>query len=454
MKKSYFVLSSLITLHLFFLFHLRFTAWPEMLSYPYLNNHGFTLYRDMVHPYPPVLTLTLAYLYSMFGYKLAVLEWFAWLIILSSTVCVYLLARQLGKSEKSALISATLYVFLQPFLEGSMLWFDIAIVPPVLLGLLFILKNNIFASGLFFAFAAVTKQTAGLFYIATFFWLLFVLRGPLVKFLLGPLIFGVPLLFRLWQEGALIGFWEWVVLYPATLWSKFPGYVQMSLSRHQVVVLAILSLSLIIMAVRNWKILKHPNFFLLSLLSFVGILAVYPRFSFFHFQIVLAFWAVFMGVLLARIKLTQISAGLAALFIVVSLRVIIFPVLRTDWGRQARFYGHDDKKLAAQIQEIGNGGTTIFLQGLSSQYYVLSNTLPPKPWADNFSWYLEIPGVQEEILSRWSSTYPLVVVWRIPKESESLLGRYQPEKIVNFISQNYTREGELQDGVWVWRKKQ
>jgi len=453
--KSLLLLFALLSLHLYFLTHLKFTAWPEMFSYPYLKNHGFLLYQDMVHPYPPVLTLTLAYLYKFFGYKLFVLEWFSWIVVLFSTVCVWLLARQVGKSERAGIVAATCYVFLQPFLEGNMLWFDIAIVPPVLLGLFFLLKNNLFASGLFFALAAFTKQTAGLFYIAVLAYLIWrdrshLLRRPLTKrvisFLLGPLIFGIPLLFRLWQEGALIGFWKWVVLYPAMQWSKFPGYVQMSLSRHQVAVLAILSFSLIIIAVKNWKILKHPDFFLLSLLSFVGILAVYPRFSFFHFQIVLAFWAVFVGILLLKTKFSPTSAIVYALF--------IFPVVRTDWGKEARFYNSEDKKLAAQIKEAVGDNQTVFLQGFSSQYYVLSNTLPPKPWADNFSWYWEISGVQEEILSKWSNNSPLYLVWRIPKESESLLGRYQPEKIVNYLSQNYTKEQELKNVVWVWRKKQ
>lgn len=451
--KALLALVILLALHLFLLTHLKFTAWPEVFSYPYLKNHGFTLYRDMVHPYPPILTLTLAYLYSMFGYKLAVLEWFAWIVILLSSVCVFILARQVGKSDKCALLATAFYVLLQPFLEGNMLWFDIAIVPPVLLGTFFLLRKNIILAGIFFALAALTKQTVGLFYVAAFLWLFRETPQRSRLFVIGPLIFGVPLLVRLWQEQSVVGFWKWVVLYPATQWSKFPGYVQMSLSLHQIAVLAILSLALLIAAAKNWKQMRHPNFVLLTLLSGIGILAIYPRFSFFHFQIVLAFWAVFMGVLWARERISLAYGVLGVLLVLASLKVIIYPVVRTDWGKEARFYGSEDIKLAAQIQEVNKSNQTIFLQGLSSQYYVMSGTLPPKPWADNFSWYLEISGVQEEVLAGWAKNSPSYVVWRIPREGESLLGRYQPEKIVNYISQNYTKEQELQSGVWVWRKK-
>ena len=73
--------------------------------------------------------------------------------------------------------------------------------------------------------------------------------------------------------------------------------------------------------------------------------------------------------------------------------------------------------------------------------------------SDNFGWYLEIPGVQEEIITRWEGNPPDTVIWRTPSKGNwHDLGTYQPAKIVNWISENYMKEKELQPEIWVWRK--
>lgn len=454
---------SLLAFHLFLLVHLRFTAWPEMFSYPYLKNHGFLLYRDMVYPYPPVLTLTLSYLYKLFGYKLSVLEWFSWSVILFSTVCVWLLAKQVGKSERAGIVAAACYVFLQPFLDGNMLWFDIAIVPPVILGTLFLLRKNLLWSGMFFALAAFTKQTAGLFYIVT---LIIVLRETPIRsrlarlkvvlpFLIGPLVLGVPFLIRLWQERAIGGFWNWVVWYPITQWSKFPGYVQMSLGRHDGLVVSALFTLLLMLILAQRKIVKQKGLLVILSMTAIGLMAVYPRFSFFHFQVVLAFWAVALGILLNNIKWSVVNVATSFVIVIFIFRLIHYPVLRTDWNKEARFYGNDDLAFAQELKATTKSADKVFLQGISSQYYVMADRLPPKPWADNYVWYLEIPSVQEQILSGWEVNKPDVVIWKSPGTGAWYKpGVYQPQQIVNFVAQNYTKDQELRPGIWVWRKKE
>ena len=76
----------------------------------------------------------------------------------------------------------------------------------------------------------------------------------------------------------------------------------------------------------------------------------------------------------------------------------------------------------------------IFLLGPHSGLYVLSGRLPPKPWADNFAWYLEIPGVQDEIIKRWEGKIPKVVFTNNIQEGNWYdLGTYRPKKIVDWI---------------------
>lgn len=451
MLKKYFPLFLLLTFHLFLLIHLKFTAWPEMFSYPYLKNHHFLLYKDMVHPYPPLLTLTLAYIFRFLGYRLEVLQSLAWIIILFSSTLVYLTSLEITKNKKASVLASLFYVVFQPFLDGNMLWFDIAAMPLLLLGAVYLVEENLFLSGLFFSAAGFVKQTGGLFYVSFLVYLLIV-KTPLKKlknFLIGPFIFAVPLAIRLWQEGAVIGFWKWVIYYPTFFWSKYPGYVQMSLSKAEWLIVVLTALLPLLFACQKLSIKKDKNFQIITLALILSLAAVYPRFSYFHFQPAFAFSAILLGLLISKDK--RFASFLVFSALVLSF-LIIRPTLLRDWNKEPRFLGEGEFSLAKDIGMVGKD--PVFLQGLPSQLYVLSGTLPPKPWLDNFGWYWEVPGIQEQVLASWKVNPPQVVIWRNPQSGESALGHYAPKEIVNYLSQNYTKEQELEPGIWVWRKNQ
>ncbi len=448
--KKYIPIILLLSFHLFLLAQLRFTAWPEMLSYAYLKNHGFLLYKDMIHPYPPVLTLVLSYVYKAFGYDLIVLKTFSWAIILFSDLCVWLLAREITKKDTAAILSLAVYVFLQPVLEGNMLWFDIAIVPPLLLGAYMLLRGNLLLGGIFLSMAGFIKQTGGLFYLSVLCYLILT-KAPgkqLKNYLIGPFIFGIPLLIRLMQESAVIGFWNWVVYYPAKFWSKFPGYVQMSVTPREILIIGLLIAPIVWLSIRSIG-KRDKNLIVLMLFTVLSLISVYPRFSFFHLQTTIALSAVLLGTVIAQNKKLL-------MFPVISLPLILvlmWPQIKLEWGKEARFYGSEEIDFANKLSDISKSDT-VFLQGIQSGIYVFSNTLPPKPWGDNFGWYYEVPGIQEATLIRWEQNPPETIVWRTPNQGNQFdLGTYEPKKIVDWIQQNYFRETELRPGILVWRKK-
>ena len=449
----------LIAFQLFLLVNLQFTAWPEMFSYAYLKNNGFLLYKDMIHPYPPVLTLTLSYIYKVFGYGINILKTFSWLVILSSSVCVWLLTKEITGKSVAALTALAFYVLTQPFLEGNMMWFDIAVVPPLLLGAYFLLRHNLFASGFFLSLAGFTKQTGGLFYVVVLVYLIWhgkstLLRpGPkknAISFLFGPIIFGAPLLIKLIQENAVEEFLNWVIYYPSVYWSKFPGYVQMSPGIKSLFVVGLFLAPALWLGIKN-KIFQNKKWQVIALFLVLSVVTVYPRFSFFHLQSTLAFSAVFYGFLIVQLpkKLQAVSVVLIGL-----IYILIWPQIRLEWGSETRFYAREDQKLAQDISRINSKKDKVFLQGLHSSLYSMSGQVPPKPWADNFGWYFEIPGVQEDTINRWAQNPPEVILWRTPNNGNWFdLGTYQPSKIVNWIEENYFRDKELRPGVWVWRRK-
>jgi len=445
-------------IHIFFLAKLRFTAWPEMLSYPFLRDNGFLIYKDMIHPYPPVLTMGLSIVYSIFGYKLWVMKAVVLAMILANDVLIYLIVKKLTKTKKFAFLSLALYILLQPFLEGNMLWFDLAIVPPILLGTYFLLKfleqpshkATVVATGFFFAMAALVKQTAGVFLVLGGLWLLFkrAKMKDLIYLFIGPAVVGIPLLARLSQEKALTDFFNWTIIYPVTQWSKFPGYVQMGLTVPEVVVVLFLLAPLGLMLSKKIGFSKDKNLQLLLLFLLGGLVSVYPRFSFFHFQAALAFLVILAGYLA---KKTKIGSLVLAFYSLLLLFAVVLPVARREWGKEARFFGQSDLRMAEIIKGKVSRDEKVFLLGLHSGLYSMAERLPPKRWTDNFGWYLETPGVQEEIISRWGNNPAKAVFWREPRPGNWFdLGTYQPQKITKWLEGNYTKEEEVEPGIWLW----
>lgn len=467
MKKIYLFVAILLVIHLFFLLNFRFTAWPEMFSYAYLKNNGLLLYKDIIHPYPPLLTLALSYIYRIFGYDLFVLRVVSWLIILASSALVFLISKKLTKNENIALLTLGVYVLLQPFLEGNMLWFDIAIVLPVLAGAFFALrwldkegnqKLNIFLAGLFFGIASLIKQTAGIFWLAFFIFLVFkkAKKTDLLYLLAGPILVWGIFLGRIIQENQLVEFWNWTIFYPLFRWSDFPGYVQMDLSVRELSTLGIFLIPVILYVL--WKCaVRDGKFWLLILFLIAGLAAIYPRFSFFHFQPSLVFFVLLYGYIAQSLNLRRRVIGIF-LFFLLLFPLVYKPAFTFEWRKEPRFYGQEEKEFAELLKAKVGDKKNVFLFGVPSQFYSMTETVPPRPWTDNFGWYLEIPGVQEMIIERWSNPPaggpPDFIFWREPFPGNWFdLGTYQPQKIAQWIKENYTKKEEFSPGIGLWERK-
>lgn len=452
-QKNYLLLVVLLVVQLLLLINLRFTAWPEMLSYPYLKNHGYLLYRDMIHPYPPVLTLVLSTVFKITGYKIMTLQVITWGLALLNTIIIYFIGKSL--KGKIALVAAAIYSLTQPFLEGNMLWFDFAISTPLLLAFLFAtiwLKNKddkyLFITSFMLTSAGLIKQTGGLFFIVFILWLSLqrVKLGQFLIALLTPAVLFVPLLIRLLQEQAVEGFIKWVVLYPTKYWSDYPGYVQMDLTKPQLLIL--LSLTIPIFFIKNRR--KHILLFLFVIL---GLISLYPRFSYFHLQTALPFLVIGLSLfLMRRGKLVFLFAVLGS---VVFIKYLYQPVLATEWQRPTRFYEKMELDLSDKIKSLSLENEKVFLLGLNSSLYVHADRLPPKPWVDNFGWYYEIEDVAEQTLTRWENNPPEHIFWRTPNQGNWYdLGVYQPKLIIQWIENNYEKVEPIADNVWYWKLKE
>jgi len=140
----------LIALHIFVLFNLQFTAWPEMLSFPYVIDKGFLIFKDFHHVYQPLLTFILLGVYKVFGFNILSLKIFTYVLFGLVDLMIFLNVKKITGKNNIALIALGIYVLLQPVFDGNMLWYDIGVILPVLLSIYFV-NTNLFLSGLFVA---------------------------------------------------------------------------------------------------------------------------------------------------------------------------------------------------------------------------------------------------------------------------------------------------------------
>lgn len=450
MKKGFFAVSLTIIFHIFLLSILQFTAWPEMINFPYLINHGFTAYKDMVLAYPPLLVNILALLYKVFGYNVWVLKMFGLTTFLVSDVLIYLILNKLIKKNNIAIVGVFIYAILQSVLDGNMVWPDLILIPFVLTGLLLILNKKYFLSGVALALAVLVKQT-GIFYLGFAGIYIFFLDKKVrdaFNFIFGSLIVFALLLFNLISNNSFLDFMNWVIIYPSKYWTKFPGYIQLRPSLREDLVLFVLFIPILVLAIKLRKKITIDKYFLI-LMGFLicGVIGVYPRFSFFHFQPALSILVVIYVYLFSKTK-TKVYFLLLIPFVVL---VSNFKNLQYE---SVRFWNNGDLFLAKQIERETKKGAPIYLLGLNSNLYAFSDRFPNKPWVDNFGWYLEIAGVQESVVRSFESDPPQAVYWRTADSGNWYdIGAYQPKMITDWILKNYKKKIEIQKGIWEWVRK-
>lgn len=444
------ILVSAIFLHFSLLGTL--TAWPEMFSYPYLINKGFLIYKDFVHPYEPLLSFFLSVIYNVFGYDLKVYQWVIWSILIINHILLFLTTWKLAGKNIAAL-SVFFYALLQPVLDGNMLWFDLAVSPLIIASLFvfsFIRNNSLkyLSLGLTLSLAVFVKQQAGLILFFLFIYLLVSKNFKLLKFFLlgsiipATIIFGVIVYLGVFED-----FIFWTLQFPFIWLPQFPGYSQMPSIRQAVNTLVIFSPA-VIFVLFYFRSLKTFEKIILLILT-ANILMAFPRFSYFHLQPALVTYLL----LLPAVVKKNFKAGLIVMLFLSLGGVLLWKDERPFVDiESARFYEKEDIEFANTIKSESMGFESIYLFGPHSLAYVLSDTIPPKPWVENFVWYFEIPGMQEKFIKGLDSS-KTIIFKSPPLEGNWFdLRVYQPAKVIDYINSNYRQTYKLKGNIEVWIK--
>ena len=449
MKKIYLLVIGLLSLHVLILSNLRFTAWPEMFSFPYLLNNGYLIYKDFHHAYQPLLTLALSVVYRIFGYELLTLKIFTWVLILISDILIFAVSVKLLGKRLVAALPLFIFVLLQPLFEGNMLWFDLATIPLLLSSIYFLFSwldskrnKHLFWFGFFLALCFLTKQQSVLFLpgYLIFFWLKKVKFKDSVYFGLGGLL-PISLTFLLFLSlGIFKDYLFWTFYFPLYHLPKIPGYVIFPTSK-QLLILGILLFPTVL------PFLKKPRktetvFLAVSMLAAVA--ASFPRFSFFHLQPAVVIFSLLIG-------LAIIQSSKLWLFFPFLIFLLLFRQSLGAFSMPTRFYDEEAKRLAAIVSKQTTSGEKVYLLGPHSLIYVLAERLPPKPWIESYVWHFEIPGMQEKLIEGFEKDPPKIILWIEPKAGQWFdLATYQPIKIANWIRENYIKEMKVEKDVWLW----
>ncbi len=127
-------------------------------------NFGEILYRDTWDNKPPMIYLTYAVIFKLFGVSMFGLRLVTAIAVLATTVCIYEIAIKIT-SKKRALAAAFIFGLLTSLriIEGNLALTEIFMILPISLAMMFAIyrkfdKLSLFSAGFLFAVASLFKQ--------------------------------------------------------------------------------------------------------------------------------------------------------------------------------------------------------------------------------------------------------------------------------------------------------
>ncbi len=424
MKRFLFLL---LAIHLVLLLISRFTAWPEMLLWPYLMLKGWLPYKDIAIAHNPLMLVDLTIFNRLFGVGIAQLKIFTWMLIILLDVTLYTVVARLF-SKKTALLALVFYIPLQLFYEGNGLWFDLYLTLFGLITFYLVKEKKYLYAGIVWALAFLTKQTAIWFLIPIAIDLTKTSNKnfvPFVKGLVGVFILFVAILFL---TGLRSDYWKWAIDFGIFKLPSASGQIQFPAVRTLLISLFPLSAILIWFSTHKSR---H-----LAVWVVAGALGAIPRFEYFHFQPALPFLAIILAELFSEFRSKKLTIKILLSVYLVVLSIVFLKYFIRDWNLEDRFLDNPTLLVAHTIDEQTQDGSYIYVDNAWDNIYALSNTLPAtRPWIPYLPWYISLPGVQEEMVTDLINTKPVYIV--VGQFANQGLGSYESAPISAYVKDYY-----------------
>lgn len=434
----------ILLIHLILLFATRFTLWPEMVVYPYLINHGFLLYTEIVNPYPPLLPVFLSALTAIIGYNPMTMRSLTYVLILLIDFLIYYISAKLTKNPKIALINTLFFVVFSIPLGVNGLWFDLTQTPFILGSVYFLINtkkpSNFLISLLLISIAFFIKQQV-LWLLPIFAYYTYInyklyktvfLKILSLCFVLLTALTGFSILL-VYVFGSLPEFITLAIVLPFFESRNLPGYILLP-NTQQVLLVACLFGAFLPGIIRKKEYLSIYTF------SALLVLFAYPRFDYFHLIPSLAVLSLLVSSNFKGLTLRGLPQGQSLFLYLFFVPVIVFSLkqYRIDFGFQTRFFEPAVIEAGEKLKRSTNSEDLLYFQNGPDQLMVLADRLPSKPWADEFPWYLEYNGLQAAVVSGIKKEKPkFIVIKPYVTAGKFALGAYKPQQIVNYLENNY-----------------
>ena len=439
-KKNY-LLPIILGGHLLILILTSFTAWPEMLAWPYLIMKGWLPYKDIAIAHTPFLLFDLLLVYKVFGAGPMQIQIYSWIITLLTDLVIYFVVSRLH-NKKVALWTLLLFVPLNIFYEGNGLWFDHLLGPLVLLSYYFIKKEKFLTAGLMWGLAFMTKQTAVWFLpgVVYLFWgkdLLFKLKEYACGFLIP-----ITITFVVFQLlGILPNFLYWAFQFGVYTLPRAMGQIDYPSIRQIIVSLAPIAIMIPVL------IAEKRKYIALILLGVLGIMGANPRWELFHFQPGLPFIAIIGGLVLSgEIKLKGYLRGFFLLF-AIGIIVLSFRSIRTSFMKEDRFLESAVISTANKINEATKPGDKIFVLNSWDSLYALSDRMPSvRPLIPQLEWYYT-DKIDDYVSAKLLENLPDIVVMQ--PYTKTGLSSFKPEALTGTIFRYYSTDKIIDNNFWI-----
>lgn len=450
-----------------FTFVTQHTAWTEMLVYPYLQNNGFLLYKDLIAPYTPLFLWFLQGVTEVFGYTPQVSQGLTLTLALINTGLIYLVSTSLWKEKKLGIISAIFYSFWFFYFEGNGLWFEL-FQTSFIIGSFYYLysyffkeevKKNLLFGSLLLAVSFFIKQSAIWIVPLVILWGVWQ-SGRIGKTnelkdkvsLAGIFLLPFVILFGLTSLVAYFGGYlkDYLVWSFGYTFLQFPftpghsGYPELS----QIIKLGIPFVALVPLVIAAFKYKKEAIFSFI----FLGttFMPIFPRWGLFHLQPFLAIFAIiFVPYAWEWLKDRRQQRRGAIFFVALVWVIVVGRQTARFWNMPVRFFEPEVYRLAEEITI--KDFSDYFVFNSPDQLYLLTGTVPEvKPYVQNFAWYMEVPGMQGAVVRGLEKEKLRFVIFSPFAEGGGYnIGSYRPKFLADYIDQNYKLKEKLTDSVWV-----
>ena len=432
-------ITGILILHLILLVKLKFTAWPEMLLWPYALLKGLLPYRDMAIAHTPLLLGKLAIFYQIFGVGILQLKIFTWILILFTDIVLYLISRKLW-GKKVAFTALAVFSIWQLFFDGNGLWFDLFLAPVALILYYLVKSKRFFLAGIIFGLGILSKQTFVWFIIPVLF-----SKINYKQFIFGGILVGVLFSLLLLPLGIFQGFINWAINFGIFILPGSLGQINLPDIKNLMVSIfpfTILILTLFVNKLKNINLITWAIF---------GSLGAYPRFEYFHFQPAIPFLAMGTALVINSFDWNNRLNKSMLTFYILGCLFLFGSFFIRNWGEGTRFFENDVAQVVSFVKANTKPGDKIFVMNWWDNIYPLTGTLPAtNPWVPQLSWYQEIPGIQEEEISDLKDSKPKLIL--LQEYSGTGLSAYKPSLVYDYVITNYKISNKI-DGIEILVKK-